>query len=421
VLVQHVLSAGLGDGFRADELLAEIRGAVSFRDLTDAEFAWILDFATTGGSTLRAYPEFRKLVRGDDGVYRFAVPKLARAHRMNIGTIVGEAGVSVRFQRGAKLGTIDEGFVTKLKPGEIFRFAGKTLELVHLRDLVAIVKLASGRETAATVWGGNALPISEGLSRPVREILGEVAASNDPALGDFPAEVRALRAPFAIQRTRSAIPAEDETLVERLKSRDGYHLFVYTWEGRSVNEGLGHLLAYRLARNAPNTVAVSANDHGFECLAVAEFPEDSAIAAAFSPEGLDVDVAASLNYPEMAKRAFREIARIAGLVHTGVPGERKNARHLQMSASLLFDVFRNYDPGHPLLREAYREVNRSQLELPRLRALLERIARGRLRFARPGSLTPFAFPLYVDRVRSRPSTESLADRIERIRRKVFEP
>jgi ATP-dependent Lhr-like helicase len=243
VLVQFVLSSALGEGFAADELLRQIRSAFSFREVSDEAFSWILNFATTGGHTLRAYAEYKKLVQNaHDGIYRFATAPLARAHRMNMGTIVGESSVTVRFQRGATLGQIDEGFVTKLKRGDIFSFTGKNLELILIKDLVAYVKLAKGKQNVATVWGGQALPISPGLSRGMRELLAQVARADD-SLSQLPAEVQALKKSLRVQRELSAIPGARETLVERLTTRDGYHLFVYTWEGRLVNEGLGHLLA----------------------------------------------------------------------------------------------------------------------------------------------------------------------------------
>lgn len=418
VVVQFVLSCAFAAGFRPEPLLSVIRGAYSYREFSDEEFRWVLDFVTTGGATLAAYPRFRKLEVGADGVYRFATPRLARYHRMNMGTIVGESGVQVRYLRGGLIGQIEESFATKLKRGDVFNFSGKKLELVLMKDLVAYVRLAKGKETAATVWGGNSLPISPALSRDMRAILSEVSAGEVTHLP----EIDSIRPILEIQARRSAIPAAGETLVERLESKEGFHLFFFTWEGRSVNEGLGHLLAYRLGRFSPNTIAISANDYGFECLGTEPFPDDETIRAALDEgDDLEKDIASSLNYPEMAKRVFREIARISGLIQIAPASERPSQRNLQMSASLLFDVFRNYDPSHPLLREAFVEVNRDQLQLPRLRRVLREIAASGLLFRRPAQLTPFAFPLFVERIRSRVSTETLEDRINRLRKKVFGP
>lgn len=421
VLVQFVLSCALGEGFEPQSLLRQIRGAYSYRGVTQSDFDWVLNFITTGGHTLRSYEQFRKVLPDAQGIYRFVTPRLARFHRLNMGTIVGESGVRVRFQRGGTLGQIDEGFITQLKPGDVFAFAGKALELIRLRDLTAYVKLANRKQTVATVWGGNSLPISPALSQPMRDLLAEVAGTPLEASA-LPPELQVLGGTLAIQRKRSAIPKTGQTLVERIETRDGFHLFVYTWEGRAVNEGLGHLLAYRLTRGTSNTIAVSANDHGFECLGTAAFPDDAALRQALQPgSDLSADIVQSLNYPEMAKRAFREIARVAGLVQVGPPNERASTRHLMMSASLLFDVFRNYDPSHPLLLEAYAELQRSQLELSRLERVLAEIAQGELAITRPDRLTPFAFPLYVDRIRSRLSTEGLGERIARLQAKAFAP
>ena len=423
VLTQFILTSALDEGFLPDDLLADVRAAYSFRSTTDETFSWILDFLTTGGESLRAYPRFQKIVRGTDGRYRFSTPKLERNHRMNIGTIVSEMGINVKYLQGGNIGQVDEGFISKLNKGDVFQFAGKKLELVMIQNRTALVRVAKKKETVATVWGGISLPISPALSKYVRELVAQMARA-DESLDGLPEEARWLAPLIAIQAQRSTLPGVGETLVERLESREGHHLFVYTWEGKAVNEGLGHLLAYRLSLARPNTIAVSANDQGFECLAVEPFPEDDVILSIFrdaDSAAIERDIERSLNSVEMAKRAFREVAAIAGLVQTSLPSERRATHHLQMSTSLLFDVYRKYSPEHPLLREAYREVKRQQLDLPRLERVLSEIAAGTIRFERPDRLTPFAFPLFIERARSRVSSESLSERIERIQKKVFAP
>lgn len=415
VLVQFVLNSALAEGFDGEALLRRIRTAYSFQNLTDEEFSWILNFVTTGGSTLKAYPRYRKLVQNLDGSFHFAGPDLARLHRFNIGTIVGEQGVQVQFLNGSALGQMDEGFIGKLRKGDTFNFAGKNLQLVILKDAKAYVRLAKTKVTVPTVWGGQALPLSEILSKEIRLIL-------DEARDSFPTnstEASALSQAFEIQRRLSKIPALNQTLVERIKTREGHHLFIYTWQGRSVNEGLGHLLAYRLGKIAPNTIAISANDHGFECLGTNPFPEDEILKQVFRLENVAHDIEQSLNFTELAKRAFREIARISGLVQQWPTHQRGTVKHLQTSASLLFDVFREHEPNHPLLREAFQEVKRRQLELPRLQRVLGEIEKSEILIENPKRLTPFAFPLFVERIRSRVSTESLAHRIERIQKELF--
>ena len=198
-------------------------------------------------------------------------------------------------------------------------------------------------------------------------------------------------------------------------------MFVYTWDGSSVNEGLGHVAAYRLARLHPNTIAVSATNHGFELLAAEPLGGPEAIRQALTAlDSLDADIQGSLNYPELAKRAFRDIARVAGLVQQGRPSAQNSARHLHMSSSLLFDVFREYEPHHPLLTQAYHEVRELQLELDRLQSVMQRIADQELLYVPINRLTPFGFSLYAERIRSRLSTETFERRIARLQREVFQ-
>ena len=419
VLVQFLLNSAYGEGFDPEDVWAQVQSAYSFRHLTRAEFDWALTFVQTGGGSLEAYPSFHKL-HSVDARCQFANSALAREHKMNIGTIVSDGGVPVRFLRGGNLGVVDEAFVSKLRRGSLFQFAGKTLEFVHLRDMVAYVKAAKPHRAMTSVWTGTGLPLSVPFSTYLRREIDRLhrVAVGDAAPGS--PELAAVRPMAVVQQSRSHIPRENQTLVEASRSREGCHLFLYTWEGAAVNEGLGHVAAFRLARMRPNTISVAANHHGIEWLSTEPLGEPEEIYAALTGvDQLEADIHASLNYPALAKTAFREIARVAGLIQQGTPYARKTARHLQMSASLLFDVFREHEPDHPLLRQAYREVSERQLELGRLRSVMQAIGQKEFVYRRIERLTPFAFPLYVERIRSRLSTEQLEQRIARLRREAF--
>ncbi len=418
VLVQFLLNSAFNEGFDSVELLTQVRSSYSFRTVTDDEFAWALQFIRSGGS-LAAYSHFRKIVL-DGGHYRFASASLARQHKMNIGTISSDGGVVVHMQRGSRLGVIDEAFVAKLRPGDVIQFAGRTVTFLQMRDMVAYVKPAQQRHRLAAVWTGTifslSVPLSHYLRRDVERLLqaGQGAAPRSE-------EIAALLPIARIQLVRSRIPTARQTLVETCRTAEGHHLFVYTWEGWAVNEGLGHLAAYRLARLRPNTVAVSATNHGFELLSTEPLGNSEVIREVLTDcSDLDADIQASLNYPELARRAFRDIARVAGLVQQRPPSARKSARHLQMSSSLLFDVFRQYEPHHPLLAQAYREVCESQLELDRLKSVMKGIADQEFLYVLSTRLTPFAFSLYTERIRSRLSTETFERRIARLQREVFQ-
>jgi ATP-dependent Lhr-like helicase len=406
LLVQHLVTVALGGGFRADELLAEVRSSYAYRELSDDEWRWALDFATRGGSALQNYPEYARIVE-QDGRYLVTNATIARRHRMAIGTITSDATLKVQYLRGPVIGSIEEAFVARLRPGDRFLFGGKTLEFVRLRDLTAWVRRANGQTQALPRWSGSRMALSSELAAAMRRRLE--AARNGELEGP---EMRAVAPILRVQAKWSRIPAYNELLIERAKTREGNHLFVYPFEGRLANEGLAALLAYRLARLQPISFAIAVNDYGFELLAAEPLPVVD-FAAMLSPINLADDIMASLNATEMARRQFREIARVAGLVLQGYPGE-KSMRQVQASSGLIYDVFVQHDPANRLLDQARREVLERQLERTRLARALERIAAGYVTLVDAPRITPLAFPLLVDRMRESVSSEKLADRVRKM-------
>ena len=412
VLAQHLVTIAAGEGFVPSEMLHEIRQTEAFGDIPDDEWQWTLSFISKGGAALEGYPEYSKVVPRADGVWRVEDRTIARRHRMSIGTIVSDAHIGVQYMRGAKLGTVEESFIARLSPGDRFIFAGTPLEFVRVRDMVAWVRRAPNAQGAIPRWMGSRLPLSGELAAAIRARLGE--ASRGAYRG---AEMEALQPILEVQRKWSHIPLPDEFLIERVKTREGHHLFFFPFEGRLVHEGLAALFAWRISRITPITFSMSSNDYGFELLSPDEAPIDEAVnAGLLEAANLIEDIPASLNATEMARRQFREIARVAGLVFPGFPHSGKSARQLQASSGLFFDVFRKYDSGNMLLSQAHREVLERQLERTRLGHTLERLSKSRVVITNPPRTPPLAFPLLVDRTRERVSSEKLADRIRRMQR-----
>jgi ATP-dependent helicase Lhr and Lhr-like helicase len=410
LLAQHVVTVALGGGFRPDELLAEVRSTAAYAELRDDEWAWVLDFVTRGGDALTAYPEFHRVVRDDEGKYVVEDAGVARRHRMAIGTIVSDASITVQYLRGARLGTVEESFIARLKPGDRFVFSGKPLEFVRVRDMKAWVRKAPNSKGAIPRWMGSRMPLSTELAAALRRRLEE--ASRGEYRGP---EMEAVRPILEVQARWSRIPRADELLIERVETREGHHLFFFPFEGRLVHEGLAALLAYRISRLAPISFTLSSNDYGIELLSPEPAPLERALTEGLlRPEKLLDDVPASLNATEMARRQFREIARVAGLVFPGYPHAGKSARQLQASSGLFFDVFTRHDPGNLLVDQAHREVLERQLESSRLGRTLERLAASRVVVSEPRRTPPLAFPLLVDRTRESVSSESLSDRVRRM-------
>jgi ATP-dependent Lhr-like helicase len=412
VLVQHVVTVALGGGFRADEFYAEVTGAWAYRGLTRAEFDWALAFCERGGESLGAYPEYHRIVRDDEGLYRVKDAGVAKRHRLGIGTIVSDAAIQVKYLRGATLGTMEEGFIARLKAGDHFFFAGRLLEFLRVRDMAAYVRKATKNKGTVPTWQGSKMALSTELGDAVLEMMQAAAR------GEFlEPELEAARPMLETQQRLSRIPTPDTLLVEAFQSREGQHLYIYPFAGRNVHLGLASLLAWRLARAHPNTFSISINDYGFELVGAAPFDVELVTSGQlFSATDLLHDVLASLNSSELAQRRFREIARVAGLISSGYPGQPKSARQLQASSALFFEVFRKYDAGNLLLNQAENEVLSQELEIARLGDTLQAMREKTLVFAPLRHPSPMSVPLMVERFREKLSTEQLSQRLDRILR-----
>ena len=430
VLVQHLVTVALGGdvggdvdgdegglGFIADTLYAEVSSAPAYATLTRDEFDWALRFCERGGDSLTAYPEYHRIALVE-GRWRVPDKAVGRRHKLQVGTIVSDATMKVAWVSGGTIGTIEEGFIARLSKGDVFVFAGRLLEYVRTQDLTAYVRKASKPRGVVPAWAGSKMPLSSELADAVQVLLDRVAATGavpqlTPDLAD--PELQAALPMLQTQARLSRIPVRDRLLVERYKSREGHHLFLYPFAGRNVHIGLAQLLAWRLSRDAPNTFSLSVNDLGLEIVGAQPVPLDKADARRlFSSHDLLPDVLASLNAGELAQRRFREIARVSGLVFGGYPGAPKSMRQLQASSSLFFEVFRKYDAGNRLLAQAEGEVLAQELDLQRLQVTLDHLSRLDMDLIDLRAPSPFSLPLMVERLREQLSTEKLDDRVARM-------
>lgn len=418
VLVQYLCTLAISYGFFPDEIFEEVRSTFCFRDITAEEFQELLHFITAGGVALNQYDEFRK-VEIINGLYKINNRRIAMRHRMHIGTIVSDSMLKVKFISGGYIGLIEEYFISRFTPGEVFTLAGRVLEFIMIKDMTVLVRRSNATKSNVPSWNGGRMPLSANLGfmlrRKINESLlyTESLEKGDKYLTDI--EIRMLRPLYDLQKSLSHIPRENELLIEHIETKDGFHLFVYPFEGRLVHEAMASILAYRISKITPITFSIAMNDYGFELLSDQPIPvDDTNVYELFSPDNLFEDIQRSVNAGEMAKRKFRDVAVIGGLIFTGFPGEQKKARHLQSSAGLLFKVFSEYEPRNLLLRQSYNEVMEQQMEEERLRNMLERIQQGKVVITFPGRLTPFCFPIKVDSMRENMSSESLEDRVRKM-------
>ena len=421
VLAQHAVTLALGGGFEPAALLAEVRGTHAYADLSTEDWQAVLNFVVQGGQALENYPEYHRVVADAEGIHRVEDRRIALRHRLSIGTIAADGALAVRMLRGAALGTIEEGFIARLQRGDVFQFAGRRLELVRTEGMTAYVRKARPQASSGPVatWQGGRMPLSSELAHETETLLGQHAQDSGTAARRHP-ELAALASLLALQRELSGLPTPGRLLVEFIATRRGQHLFVYPFAGRSAHEGIAALAAWRWSQLTPNTWSYTVNDYGF--MLTPEVPLSDTGAATLqtlirqilASDGIEDGLRHALNLGELARRQFREVARVAGLLPPSLPGRAPpSMRQLQASAGLLYDVLRRYDPGHLLLAQAEREVLEQQLELDRLQAALTDCSARELTVMFPPSLTPLAFSLWAESLRGQFSNEAWHVRVRR--------
>jgi ATP-dependent Lhr-like helicase len=410
VLAQYLMTLAVADGFNQNEIFDEVISTFCFQSMDKAEWLQMLDFLCTGGNSLGAYEEFQKMERTGD-FYFVSSRKVATRHRLSIGTIVSDVMMNIRFNTGGHIGSVEEWFVSRLNPGDVFWFAGRSLELVRIKGLNVFVKKSKSDKGIIPSWQGGRMPLSSQMSAMLRKKLADMA---EGIIND--AESDKLIPLIQLQQEVSIVPALTQFLIEKLQSKDGCHLFLYPFEGRLVHEGLASLIAWRIARYKPYSFSLAFNDYGFELLSDQEIPLTIlSDADVFSLKNLEKDVQSSINAVELARRRFKEIASVSGMIFKGYPGKSVREKHLQSSSHLLFEVLSDYDPYNLLLRQAYDESLYFQLEITRLRAALERINSQKHVEISLEQASPFSFPIMVDRLREKMSTEQLEDRIRKMK------
>lgn len=409
VLVQFLMTLAIGDGFYPQDMYPQIKETFAFQQMTDEEWKSILDFLTIGGKALKSYEEFHKVVIDETGLYKVTSRRISMLHRMNMGVIVSDAMLKVKFISGGYIGMVEEYFISRLKKEDKFILAGRVLEVAMIKDMTVFVRASKGKAFAPSYLGGR-LPLSSNLGQFLRE---KLSGALNPKSSEK--ELKFLHPLLANQEERSHIPEENEFLVELIKNREGYHLFMYPFEGRLVHEVMAALIAYRISKLAPISFSMAMNDYGFELFSDKQIPlnEDN-LEQILTRENLMTDVISSINAAEMARRKFRDIAVISGMVIQNFPGQQRSNKSLQSSAGLIFKVLEDYDPDHFLVRQSYTEVFNMQLQEQRLVEAFKRIEKSKVILKFANSFTPLSFPIKVDSLRQTLSSEDLDSRIKRL-------
>jgi ATP-dependent Lhr-like helicase len=416
VLIQFLITLAVGEGFEKAILFEVVRDTQAFKNLEEDHFKWVLSFITEGGTSLSGYDEFAKVEITENGLYQVKDKKTAMRHRLSMGTIVSDPMLKVKFKNGSYLGIIEEYFLSKLKQGDRFFFSGRNLEFVGIRDMNAYVQLSNKKSNNTPSYMGGRISLTSKLSGKMREILEEARK------GIYNSEEATYIAPLLdLQQRLSLIPDSQTFLIEKDISKEGHHVFFYPFEGRMVHEILGALVAYRISVSYPLTFSIAMNDYGFELLSDQAIPiEDVLEEGLFSELNLESDILSCINESEMAKRKFRDIATISGLIFQGYPGKPMKFKHLQSNSGILYGVFEDYDPDNLLLQQAHREVLDMQMEKDKVLEVIRKINQQQIVLKKPGQFTPFSFPIMVDRLRAQLSSESLEDRIAKMKAQLVD-
>lgn len=409
VLVQYAITLAVGDGFDAHQLKKEIRSTHAFQDIDDEEWAWMMEFILHGGKSLSSYDEYAKVSKVE-GLYKVTSRKLAMQHRLSIGTIEFDISMHVNYLNGGRIGSIEEYFISRLNPGDVFVFAGKTLELIKTEGTTAYVRRATSKKKPnVPSWMGGRMSLTSEVSDLLRKQL------NRPWSAQAPEEMHRLYPLLRLQADRSLLPRASQLLIESYQTDEGYHVFIFPFEGRMVHEGMSMLLAYRWSTRHKCTISMAANDYGFELLSDQPIDVQEALNHHwFSTDELEDHLVRCTNYTEIARKRFSNIAAISGLMFKGYPHKQQKSKHLQASASLIFQVFKDYDDDNLLFKQAFDEALYFQLDAVRLRRALNRISGQEIRLYSPESFTPFSFPIMADRLREQLSNEKLEDRLRKM-------
>ncbi len=412
VLIQYLMTLAVSGGFNAEEIFLEVKNTFCFESLNKEEWGWILNFLVQGGNSLQAYDEYQKL-GVKNGIYRIMNKRIATIHKLSIGTIVSSVSITLKYTSGKKIGTVEEWFIAQFKPGDHFWFAGMPLEFVRMKGLEAHVRKSKKKSGKIPSWQGGRMSLSSNLAEALRSQYIKLKRGE---IQDSDIELESMKGLFNKQEEISHVPDVDEFLIEYFQTEDGYHLLMYPFEGRYVHEGLAALIARRLSFKIPISFSIAMNDYGFELLSDQKIDVEKLINyEVFSTNELFEDIQASINAIELARRKFRDIAKISGLLFEGFPGKSKKERHLQTTAHLLFDVFREYENENLLFQQTFEEVRTFQLEEVRMRKALKRIQNQKLIFVYPKWPTPFSFPIIVDSLsRDKLTSESIEDRIKKM-------
>jgi ATP-dependent Lhr-like helicase len=357
---------------------------------------------------------------------------VAREFLINIGTIVSEGFVDVMLKR-RRLGSVEEGFIKGLQIGDLVVLGGRVLRLIDTGVQEAFVERADGQLPTIPRWNAAKMPLTSGVARAVRELRADLAdhlrqETNDAVSVDWLVEhyqislanAQAMVEQFRTQLAISDVPTGASMLIELYRDEDFSHYFFHALIGRSANDALSRIVAWRMKNRSGGNALVTLDDSGF-LLTLRPFQELTLEdwRVCFEREGAEEDLRLALRGSELVKWQFRGVAQTGLMVPRNYPGQKRARRQMHWSTETIFRVLEAHEPNHPLLEEAYRQASQIFLDAEEANAFLDRVQHFDWQLRELPAVSPFSFPIYASKIKETMMLEDPAVAVERIYRELY--
>jgi ATP-dependent Lhr-like helicase len=427
VLAQHIVGMAALAPIAVEDAFAIVRRAFPFRELEREEFEHVLQYLAGGGESLqRQYAGLFGKIVIDDGIISLANPRVARDFLLNIGTIVSEGFVSVLLGR-RRLGSVEEGFIKQLQLGDLFVLGGRVVRLIDTGVQEVHVERADGHLPTIPRWNAAKMPLTSGLAKAVRKLRGDLDArlrkGSDIGAVEWLVETYRISLAnaqpivefFRAQMALSEVPVGRKFLIELYREDDYSHYFFHSLIGRSANDALSRIVAWRVRERIGGNALVTIDDYGF-LLTLRRFQELPLAQwrGCFRRAEAEEDLQAALRGSELVKWQFRGVAQTGLMVPRNLPGRERKPRQLSWSSEVLFRVLEQHESDHPLLEEAYRQAMHTFLDAETAYAFLDDVRQFEWKQQVLPVVSPFSFPIYASKIKENMMLEDPTTAIERI-------
>jgi ATP-dependent helicase Lhr and Lhr-like helicase len=407
VLVQQIYGMAVERVWEEKEMYHIIKKSYCYKNLLQKDFDSILSYLSGEYSSLEDRHIYAKIWRKEGKIGRRGI--MARVIYMtNVGTIPDTTGILVKLGDHV-VGTIDEAFLERLRPGDIFVLGGETYEFKFARGMVAQVTTTVNRPPTVPSWISEMLPLSYDLAMEIgrlrRLILEKLIAGNSERviltflqkhLYIDEKSARSIYLYFKEQYDYAhVIPHDQLILIEHVNDERGMHKAVFhSLYGRRVNDCLSRALAFAIGRTQHRDVDVSINDNGF----VISCPKKIQVASAFDllkSEKFDSVMESAIDTSEVLRRRFRHCAGRALMILRTYKGRTRRVGKQHVSSTILLSTIRELGNDFFILREARREVLEDLMDIENAKKVLAGIESKKIliKEIQTDLPSPFAFNL----------------------------